>query len=53
MQALERHKAFPYIAWGTMLLFTMFTYYLVLQLQEAVAGLEERTQQNVTAVREA
>ena len=53
MQTLERHKVFPYIAWGTLLFFTLFTYYLVLQLQEAVSGLEERTQMNVTAVKEA
>lgn len=51
MKTIEGSKAFPYIAWVTLLLFSLFTYSLVLQLQETVKGLEEKTQEKVDAVK--
>lgn len=50
MKTIEGSKAFPYIAWITLLLFSMFTYSLVLQLQETVKDLEQKTQDKVQAV---
>ncbi len=47
---LERHKAFPYIAWATFVLFAAFTFYLALQLQETAAYLEIKMDNNVNAI---
>ena len=37
---LERHKAFPLIAWATFVLFAGFTLYLAFELQETAAYLD-------------
>jgi len=50
MRTLEGHKAFPYIAWATLLIFTLFTYSLVIQLQKTVNDLEQKTLQKIEAV---
>ena len=47
---LERHKAFPIIAWTTFLLFAAFTFYLALELQETAAYLGGKMDDNVTAI---
>ena len=39
MKKLEGYKAFSYIAWATVVAFSLFTYSLVLQLQESVEHL--------------
>jgi len=50
MQTIEDNKAFPYIAWVTVLLFSLFTYSLVLQLQDNMRDLEVKTHMNVDAL---
>lgn len=34
MKTLEEHKAFPYIAWATVIVFAIFTYSLTMRLIE-------------------
>ena len=51
MKTLEGNKIFPYIAWTTLLLFSLFTYNLVLDLKASVAQLEKQTNSNITASR--
>jgi hypothetical protein len=51
MKTLEGHKFFPYIAWGALVLFSLFTYNLVLNLQASFDELEKQTNSNVTASR--
>lgn len=43
MKTLEGHKAFPYIAWTTVVLFSLFTYNLVLDLRASITKLEKQT----------
>ncbi len=50
MKTLEGNKAFPYIAWGTVVLFSLFTYSLISGIQESTAYLAERTQETNAAV---
>jgi hypothetical protein len=45
MKTLEGHKLFPYIAWITVILFSFFTYSLVLDLKASVNALEQKTEQ--------
>jgi hypothetical protein len=49
MKTLEGHKAFPYIAWATLFLFSLFTFNLVLELKASVSELEKQTYSNLTA----
>lgn len=49
--AIETHKAFPLIAWGTFLAFVTFTFYLTTELQSSSAQLSDRTLQNVEALK--
>jgi hypothetical protein len=44
---LERHKAFPFIAWATFLCFAGFTLYLALELKETAAYLDQKMDNNV------
>lgn len=37
---LEAYKAFTYVAWTTVVLFSLFTYNIVLDLQETVKNLD-------------
>lgn len=50
MKTLEGHRAFPYIAWGTVLLFSLFTYSLISGIQESTAYLAEKTKETNVAV---
>jgi len=50
MRSIESHKAFPYIAWTTFLLFAAFTWYLALELQETAAYLDVKVGDNVSAL---
>lgn len=50
MQTLEGHKVFPFIAWTTLILFALLTYFLAAELQETTAYLEEVTQEKVDAI---
>ncbi len=43
MKTLEASKFFPYVAWSTVLLFSLLTYNLVRELQISVAALEQQT----------
>lgn len=45
MKKLEASKIFPYIAWITVLLFSFFTYSLVLELKHSINTLENKTNQ--------
>lgn len=40
MKKLEGYKAFSYVAWVTIILFTLFTYNLVLNLEESLQNLD-------------
>ena len=50
MRTLEGNKAFPYIAWATVVLFALFTYSLISGIQESTAFLAEKTQETETAM---
>lgn len=50
MRALEKYKAFPYIAWITLFLFSLFTLSLVFDLQETIVELDERKQERNTKI---
>lgn len=52
MRRIESHKAFPYIAWTTFLLFAAFTWYLALELQETAAYLDIKVENNLNALEE-
>lgn len=43
MHTLEASKAFPYIAWVTVVMFSVFTYNLVSQLKDSVQELDQQT----------
>lgn len=47
---LEGHKFFPYIAWGLVIGFVLFTYTLTIRLTEATHSLEERRDNTVSAI---
>ncbi len=49
--SLEASKIFPYIAWITVILFSFFTYSLVLELQESIHDLEIKTDQTQTQLK--
>lgn len=51
MKTLEGHKVFPYIAWTTLVLFSLFTYNLVLDLKASVAELEAQTNHTETVTK--
>mgnify|MGYP001544989045 CR=1 FL=1 len=51
MKSLEGSDLFPIIAWGSILLFTLLTFILVLQLQATVRNLELQTERNLTAIK--
>lgn len=38
-QTLESHKAFPYIAWGTIILFALFVFNMAVNLQDDLTQL--------------
>ncbi len=40
---LEKSKVFPYVAWITILVFTVFVFNLTLNLQSAVTDLQQST----------
>jgi hypothetical protein len=42
-KSLESYKAFPFIAWGTSLLFAFFVYNITVELQEVTTDLHEQT----------
>ena len=42
MKKLEAYKAFSFVAWATVILFSLFTYSLVLDLRETITALDER-----------
>jgi len=48
--ALETHKAFPIVAWCTLIAFALLTYYLTTKLQSSSIPLSDRTLQNVEAL---
>ncbi len=50
--ALETHKVFPIIAWGTFIAFVAFTFYLTTELKSSSTHLSDRTQQNLDALEE-
>ena len=43
MQTLEASKAFPYVAWITVVMFSVFTYNLVSQLKDSIKELDQQT----------
>jgi len=43
MQKLEAQKVFPYVAWITVIMFSIFTYNLVRELKVSVQELEAQT----------
>jgi hypothetical protein len=47
---LEGSKLFPYIAWGAVILFALFTYSLISGIKESTAFLAEKTQENEAAM---
>ena len=49
---LEGSKWFPYIAWGTVFLFALFTYNLLTGIKESILVLEEKTEENNKAINE-
>ena len=49
--ALEGSKIFPYLAWGVVLLFFIFVFFLLSELKKSTAFLEEKTQQNIAAMK--
>jgi hypothetical protein len=51
--AIETHRAFPIIAWGTFLAFAAFTFYLTVELQTSSTQLSDRTSQNLEAIKKA
>lgn len=52
MRVIEGHKVFPYIAWGTFILFAAFTAHLAFELQKTAAYLDTKVHDKVTAVEE-
>jgi len=48
--ALETHRAFPIIAWVTLIGFAAFVFYLTIELQSSTTQLSNRTTQNVEAL---
>lgn len=51
MRTLEANKAFPYIAWTTVILFALFTVHLALELQQSAVYLGDKSQTNVAALK--
>ncbi len=51
MKTLEASKFFPYVAWSTILLFSLLTYNLVRELQVSVAALEQQTNETQTELK--
>lgn len=49
---LEGSRAFPYIAWTTLIVFAVFTYYLAMELRETAAYLGDKMDNNVQALEE-
>ena len=47
---LEGSKLFPYIAWITFVLLSLFLLHLTKELQKSSAYLGEKTQQNLAAI---
>lgn len=50
---LERHKAFPLIAWAIFVLFAGFTLYLAFELHETAAYLDQQMDVRVNALENA
>ncbi len=48
--AIETHRAFPVVAWGILIAFAVFTFYLTTELQSSSEQLSGRTMQNVEAL---
>ena len=42
---LESHPLFPYIAWGTIIVFAVFVVNLTLSVENRISALEDRTTQ--------
>ena len=51
--ALEKHRAFPLIAWATFIAFAVFVFYLTIELQTKAEELSAHTVQNVEALESA
>ena len=49
---LEGSKWFPYIAWGTVVIFALFTYNLLSGIKESILVLEAKTEENNEAISE-
>ena len=47
---LEKSRVFPYLAWVTVLGFTLFVFNLTLNLQNAVTDLQQSTDELETAI---
>jgi len=47
---LEKHKAFPLVAWGVFILFAGFTLYLAFELQETAAYLDGKMDEKVDLI---
>ncbi len=47
---LEKSRVFPYLAWVTVLGFTLFVFNLTLNLQNAVTDLQHSTDELETAI---
>lgn len=50
---LEKHRFFPYIAWGIVCGFTFFVYTLIIELQAVTADLGAQTAQTEMQVQQA
>lgn len=49
--ALERHRFFPYIAWATVVLFALFVYSIVQDLNATTSALKASTTKLETAAK--
>ena len=49
---LEGSKLFPYIAWITFIMFSLFLFQLTRELQKSATFLNDKTQQNLAALDE-
>ncbi len=48
--SLEKHKAFPFIAWIIFIGFAVFVFYITISLQSTSETFAEHTQENLNAI---